>query len=914
MTLDKSPELASDLHRQPYVFSTTAKTSSVRVVPHPEESLNSLLTRFVGATGHKRLSVLQRFFDSKSMSGSLSEAKLPELAELLGIAPEEIRRRQATPKLSDAANVSFVEVGGESVRRAHIVRTRRAVSPAGLRKDGVHRHVWDVVPFGFCPESLEILITHCPNEICGKALGWGGNSVCHCNHCGYDLRNAKTKRLKAGNKNNLPPYAKLFYLDPKTRASARNALPDHLKALPSCDIIFLALCLGLITKDISIQERMKQRIKAAKPEIGFLEIDALGNGLCALGYFEEYSEDIAREIIQLRLPQVQDRRYLSVLGPLEDLTSSERSGSDIAQFMTYWIRRYFSRNHGELRMLPLSTLLRWSDAVVSRTDAIEEFHLTFDEARRLTSSPYVRVGATEDDAYVVFERIRLNEVLAESRRFVSVQDIAFAEQVPAELIEYIMDRRSATRIDDRFVFMFRGSAYLSEEWDQFKSEIESNVLGNAIGRKHSHVHAVAFSAGATIAAWICLFEKICDGNLKLASVNSAEQGIKLRWMVDRREAYRLLGIARELGYSGNKIVIPADSTLRPLTEACKELGITSAKASELAALGYLKAKKSVGTFTKYYVEADDIARFKADHIAVPELCARFRLGRNAIPRWLKDQGVQPLAGQRSPIFFRVSDVEAVVAKGVEELGHLSPNVAAGAVATIQFLKLPTRWTADELRRKAGEVLQPDRKVRLMVLANLLDGQNVEEAIKEFGVTEHNVRVEWIPIFRNEGLGVKTTRRVGGGYLTTRQRLEFESQAREVMESSRLPKNAITSYLINLLKETCGVSYHPSAVRRLLHCANIQYPKYKTAAQAFTAEQKAALHTHILKCIERIHDGDLSLSTETIRYWARDQFGILVTRNTISRFVTMQGLAMPSIAERSAISKRNRVSNRRASTN
>ena len=888
-----------------FSFVLGKKTSPDRVTPYPEESLRSVITRFAERTGHESPRVLDTFFEQGALGHSKSDHELTELAEMLGYPLQEVLLRNAAPVHDDRLIFARVSIGGQDLQASYYSRMRRAVSPASLRSAPYHRHYWDIAPLGFCPESLELLIHNCPNSQCGRPLTWGGTSVCHCHRCGYDLRHAKAKKLKAGDKYSLPVLAQLFSLNPNVRAEAQASLPAHLKTLKSTELLTLILFFGGNVSEFPAEQRKRLRVLSASGQRTDKSIELIGNGLIVLKYLDEYIFDVLDMVLSERWKLRQERRHLHELGPFIHFMDPERQEETVRNFIKPYLNLYFNRNYAKLRRKCLgSTLAKWSDKALEIEDAMSEFSISRWDCTRLLQTDYASAGARSGKTERCLDRAATVEYLKQSVRFRRFRDITRDEQVPFEAIANLAKVSGFSPVPPELVGPLKPDSCPRQEWDAFKKSCEANVQPS--DEAVCNLRNVVLRSGKKILGWVMLFELLASGDVVLAGIDEKETGIAGRWLVARQKTLDAMGIARVVGNKKSRVIIHKGSTLRPLTRACREIGLNSEKASELVVNGYLEATISPGYFNRYYVDDEALDHFRQRFVAVTELCIAHNLARTQVPAWLRKCGVDPIQGDISPIFFKRLDVQSVIDAGIEKYGHVSDEANAGKVAHLQLYDFPSEWTANDLLERAAAYTVPIRHARFVSLAKMLRGMSPQEAILDSKAHLSTLINEWIPIFRADGVEGRTAQVVGKTRMTKTERANFEAFARNIMVDRRVRRSEITASIQNYVRSNFGVEYHITAITRLLRRAKIEYPKDMRPARAYNDAEVERILDHARVAYNNVRSGELAYSTETVRKWAEEQFNVTVTRSTISRLLRQHGIKAPSVAERSAISRKLKV--------
>jgi hypothetical protein len=111
------------------------------------------------------------------------ESEFSGLATLLRTTPDEIRlRAYRTGSFAHAPSSETIDFFGVRIRAQYRRPQRRRVSPRALRMRPYHRAIWELMPFSFDPETMEMLVTHCPE--CGRRLGWRrAQGIANCENC-----------------------------------------------------------------------------------------------------------------------------------------------------------------------------------------------------------------------------------------------------------------------------------------------------------------------------------------------------------------------------------------------------------------------------------------------------------------------------------------------------------------------------------------------------------------------------------------------------------------------------------------------------------------------------------------------------------------------------------------------------------
>lgn len=802
---------------QAFTFVIGERTAPDRVAPEAGESLLSILTRLVRASDHDALNVLCGPIDLPSYAIE-SPARYVEaardLAELCGYPVHEIESRMYLRVSDDSDDRNLRSIGGVVTRDRFLSTTRRAVSPESLRKNPYHRSIWDIVPLGFCPESMEVLIEDCPDLDCGRPLRWGGSSVTHCRQCGFDLRTATTSKVSEEDAEVLLPLAHLLSGDPAQVQSARVRLPDCLAEVPSGELLHLALMLGMAAMPSQSSVLRKQimlgHMKGA--ETGLLAAGM--RVLCGWPHAFDAVIDNVRD--QARPIKGADPQRIE-LGIICDLIDPETSDLTVCALVSEALHGFFDRHVGRLKATSYpSVLLRWAHSTISAQDAAELLNATPQRVARLKRYPeFVLTGGSSGKA-LVFSQAAVEALKEEQSELVTLTQLAIEEKVSTKLLRGLVEAGFVATASAQASLIYQTPDTLVNrtKWRETRSRIEMMSCG--VAGKSTELRVALAQAGGTAEVWIDVLKHLLTGRLRVTEVREGEEAIGNRWQIDKAEVLSLL----------NSQALGAD--VRPLSEACRELGLKPTPANHLAKHGHIETTvETIGGF-KYLVSESAMAEFKINYVLSTELSDRFGMTAKAIKAWLNKEGLQEIQYTKwdIPLVFVRRDVEDAISKIAAELSHLSDQAAAGKVAWIRYLDLPTESKACELQEAAASSLFDGRRRSLLGIADLLCGYSPHEVAERHAVSLATVLKEWIPAYRKNGLSAASTRRLSArSLLNLEQRLEFEEFARNVihrMENGErdLSINTIITYVQN----NFGITYHKATVRQRLAYAGIKWPK------------------------------------------------------------------------------------------
>ncbi|MFC3691553.1 transposase [Chenggangzhangella methanolivorans] len=804
---------------QPFMFVIGERTAPDRVVPKPGESLVSILTRLLQASGHDSLTALcgpvgLPQFAVSSPARYVEAAK--DFAELCGLPLPEIEGRMYLDAGKESEERNLRSVGGVVIRDRFLSTNRRAISPESLRKDPYHRSVWDIVPLGFCPESLEVLVENCPDPDCGRPLRWGGSSMTHCIQCGFDLRTAPTSRVSAEEATYLVPLAHLLSGIPTLADPALLGLPEILGKIPPGEILHLALMLGLAAMPVQSGALRKQIMHGHSKQT---DISLLAAGMKILFGWPQSFSPVVDNVRSQAMP-VKGRDPLGIeLGIIADLTDPEISDPAVCDLVSAALHDYYDRNLDRLKHTPYpSVLLRWARSTMSAQEAADVLGATVQRVARLKVYPeLVLTGGTSGKPFV-FQRSAVEALRQEQTEIVSLTELALEEKIAPKLLRELVDAGFISVASDRASTLYQTPDMLvnRQKWRELRSRIEAMPRG--VGGRTSELRIALAQAGGTAEVWIDVLNHLLSGRLRIFGVKEGVEAVGNRWEIDKAEVMAFL----------NSQAVDAD--VRPLTEACNDMGIKPTPANHLAKHGHIETTvETIGGF-KYLVSREAIARFKRDYILSTELSELFAMTPKAIKAWLNEEGVHEIQYTKwdIPLVFVRKDVDAAIARISDEIGHVSEQVAAGKVAWIKYLHIPTTSTAAELKAAADKTHFEARKRSLLAIADILSGLTVHEVAERYGVAAETIMKVWLPNYRKHGLSVESTRVTSSkSLLSAEQRDEFEVYARRLIQRIQEGERGITlATLTKYVNDKFGIQYHKASIRQRLKYAGIDWPKPK----------------------------------------------------------------------------------------
>lgn len=165
-----------------------------RPKPIPGESFEGYLLRLTETNGYPSGKWITQLADIDNRVSCVG-GDVNTLASVLGHEATLIdAMRYPPPPWAGTRHINLFN--GKPVSRLAINLDRPRVCPLCL-KDSAHlRMAWDLAPAAVCHHHRTILVDTCPT--CGKGLSWNRSQVCHCGHCGQDLREVEANPANTG--------------------------------------------------------------------------------------------------------------------------------------------------------------------------------------------------------------------------------------------------------------------------------------------------------------------------------------------------------------------------------------------------------------------------------------------------------------------------------------------------------------------------------------------------------------------------------------------------------------------------------------------------------------------------------------------------------------------------------------------
>lgn len=232
------------VHLDPAVFSPV-RPLVVPVVPGAGESLPSLVARStrLNVLRHPRIILSEVGIEAMGAGTiGIDVAGLEHrLSAKIGCSVEDVLSR-STPFVPESANRE-IHYGRAAMSRNDFDLYVRRISPTSLKRAKIHLAAWTCRLLPFCPESLERLISVCPN--CKVRLGWvAAWGVDTCEHCREVVIHPDGETLRPEFVEGYRAFSRLISPEQPVWETAVGLLAPEIAALPQPALVRFIMALG----------------------------------------------------------------------------------------------------------------------------------------------------------------------------------------------------------------------------------------------------------------------------------------------------------------------------------------------------------------------------------------------------------------------------------------------------------------------------------------------------------------------------------------------------------------------------------------------------------------------------------------------------------------------------------------------
>lgn len=643
----------------------------IRKMPLPGESLLSLVARVA------RANVIESSHELLKLAG-IDAGRTPYLpfaqverfeavAALLGVPPDSVRSRMH-PR--DAFVSSSVLWYGTRLPRRLIEAEVRRFSATSLGQQPMHRASWMVRGLSFCPETMEVLQTHCPH--CGsgsKQQGWVyTRGIDNCDHCGRSLCNTAATFVDSHLWDDARSVAALVHVDPTVRARALHRLPEPFNQWEPGDAFEAIVDLGLVTNmDVTPEERHALINQRSRGNYASHRCEDLVRGYhFVLGWPDSLAET---------LPRLWDRGTLSIhklTGPFGKyfVSASGTVDTPFRNFMRESIIRVLD-SHDVERGRRAGVKPAWikPSPYITPTGAEKKYFLERPIVRLLSKKGKCARPAGKG-------RNRLDEAelvasLGVKRNALRATECAWMLGVPPFSIEALVTLGLVVSVTDHDALLMSGEPLYERESVQalLANITRAPLLSGRIGVGVTEVLRRTLNSNA----WAAMVSAIMSGEVGVVSRGDKQPIIETA--IDVGDARRFLdGLPPTHCLPGDGIAscIMAD----------RLMGYSEGIAGAAHRVGLLRGR-SLG----YCVEVALIDLFEFDRLYVTsrEAGEILSLHNGAFPRLMARAGFSPVAKLKNSMLWKRVDVDQAVPGGFNphvRRSNLSLNVKQSSAPSL----------------------------------------------------------------------------------------------------------------------------------------------------------------------------------------------------------------------------------------
>lgn len=574
------------------------------------------------------------------------------LATLLRTTPDDIRQRAyQTGSFAHAPSSETIDFFGVRIRAQYRRPQRRRVSPRALRIRPYHRAIWELMPFSFDPETMETLVTHCPE--CGRRLGWGrAQGIANCEHCvradgtaKVDLREHPQPIVEVEDSEALRFVIGLVHPIAEKRLAGRELLRAPWAAFSNSDLFegAMAMASGLLAEPESATAQGRPRSEEEFSRLTPRHLALAGRAI--LGG----DEGFAALVEEYRKGRDMRPRFYGVqkeYGPLSYASSDEylapKMRALMAKKLDEQLRRQqvvLKRRHASRSEDDFQTIQRLGMQLEIKPAAL----------RRLSKSGSVQVrrvsAAQKSPVLLSYAEVAPLAALYKDR----ILELQAAGRLglPRYLLPSLGKLAHLERLTGKVLAMtsnplvFRRSS-IDHLRDQCRSRVKSPPPAQAI-----KLRTAAAWLGFDRPPWLRILVAILKGRLEVFA-NGSLRGNMLKhlFVKDVASLFEAVGGPNDADASD----LPDKIDIGTVAEM---LQVNEGFVWRLAKLRPKLLRKHDNSYTPFRrMDAERIAR---RYIFVPEISRRTGITQRSVPSWLKRQKVREafaLQKNRQFVFFR----------------------------------------------------------------------------------------------------------------------------------------------------------------------------------------------------------------------------------------------------------------------
>ncbi|MDR6658969.1 hypothetical protein J2W51_001511 [Tardiphaga robiniae] len=629
--------------------------------PIAGESLMGFVTRACDKNGHPSVAHVLKLAGFETLRARflpISETvDLERLAQFFGCQAEDLRSRlQLSTKVQGSLPNTFVNHLGTPVRSFMREPALRRVSPASLRMSPHHRAIWTLRSLSYCPESGELLTSHCPNPECGRPLGWTyAYGVPFCEWCidddsnpTTDLRGLELPRLSGDE-------LKLYRLvsDLLSGSSdAMRAVPPPFATWRGWEVFDMIAMLGnFLCKRLPNRVRLRGAACCAIP-------DWHQNFMTAARSVMRWPEG-AGDLVSLMKDGAGTRsgyygRYKE-LGPLADFGDNYGALPKVRAAIEHAIVQHYAAGRGSAPERSYQAPPERALEMISYREALAKYDVTATFLTSVAKHKDIEVIQTGDEKFqpTYYNERQLVELLEARRSVLLIDRLLVITGLPMFAIEGLVES-GHIHLATGALGRFRDPSVQKSEIERFRIRIEANAIADAADGKP--LMRTVLDAGGAGGGLLGRLVQLClDGEIEY-SLSPGRGGIISRVLLSAN-AQRL---AKSLIDEVSPAPTPAKMSRRDVR---MYLDMPNEDVAAFVKAGLLQAEsKIVGT---------SVQRFNESYVTTATIARRLNIGVLGVKRIMEAHGVLP-AHSVNPL----SDVTGIAWRRAEVMPIIEQSVLA----------------------------------------------------------------------------------------------------------------------------------------------------------------------------------------------------------------------------------------------
>lgn len=359
------------------------------VTPYEGESLQSVVTRAAHLNGFPRPGQMLSnagLADYRLSRLSIAQGDWSPLAAFLGCDPRELQRR--THAVQNPGTRSMLDWFGTPIPAFQLERDRRRI-PLG-RKVQFHRTVWGQLPLKFCPDTMVLLTSECPD--CGACLRWfrtRGLDVCE--NCHADLAAKNETKVPAKFHQSMREVAALMSERPTQRRSALKLLPEPIRSMEPGVAVSLLIELGIA--NLVLEGRLEPSSADAWRRPQHLESLDIPDLDVAWWTMKKWPQGLDSYLSKLPVPVAARKAMFRYFGPFQRITQRPRTHEHHAESLNTALKERARVVWPHLP--PMVDRQERQEEVILLRDACAKYGVGARVARRLVPKGECLVGRTD---------------------------------------------------------------------------------------------------------------------------------------------------------------------------------------------------------------------------------------------------------------------------------------------------------------------------------------------------------------------------------------------------------------------------------------------------------------------------------------------------------------------------------------